>query len=134
MLQGGSPLNRRIGRGKALKVTIDSSEPLADAIRVLGALYDVTLVTSTTEAAEEAPVKNTSRTTAARRKQLRRAATEQASPAVSKRTRAPRSTDASADVGAADLRAWARENGYTVSDRGRVAASVVAAYQQAHSS
>ena len=29
-----------------MKVTIDSSEPLDDALRVLGALYDVTLVVS----------------------------------------------------------------------------------------
>jgi hypothetical protein len=37
---------------------------------------------------------------------------------------------AKADLG--DVRAWARENGYPVSDRGRVAAEVMAAYEGAH--
>ena len=33
---------------------------------------------------------------------------------------------------AADIRAWARENGYTVPDRGRVSAEVREAYAAAH--
>jgi hypothetical protein len=33
---------------------------------------------------------------------------------------------------AAEIRAWARENGYQVPDRGRVAADVKAAYDAAH--
>ena len=37
---------------------------------------------------------------------------------------------AKADLG--DVRAWARENGYQVSDRGRVSAEVMAAYEGAH--
>lgn len=32
----------------------------------------------------------------------------------------------------ADVRAWARENGYEVSDRGRVSAEVMEAYDNAH--
>ncbi|HEY6793715.1 MAG TPA: Lsr2 family protein [Kineosporiaceae bacterium] len=32
-----------------------------------------------------------------------------------------------------ELRAWARENGYQVSDRGRVSSEVRAAYEAAHS-
>jgi nucleoid-associated protein Lsr2 len=31
-----------------------------------------------------------------------------------------------------DVRAWARENGYQVSDRGRVSSEVIAAYEKAH--
>ncbi|ACZ31147.1 DNA polymerase III, epsilon subunit [Xylanimonas cellulosilytica DSM 15894] len=57
-------------------------------------------------------------------------------PAVSAR----RHTSAPADVAAtgpqadpAAVRAWARENGLTVSQRGRLSSSVVAAYQAAHS-
>ena len=34
------------------------------------------------------------------------------------------------DTGA--VRAWARENGYTVSDRGRISAEIVKAYEDAH--
>jgi hypothetical protein len=30
------------------------------------------------------------------------------------------------------VRAWARENGYQVSDRGRVSSEVIAAYEKAH--
>jgi hypothetical protein len=37
---------------------------------------------------------------------------------------------AKADLG--DVRAWARENGYQVSDRGRVSADVMSAYEGAH--
>ena len=36
-----------------------------------------------------------------------------------------------APVGTAELRTWARDNGYAVSDRGRVA-TVVQAYDAAH--
>jgi hypothetical protein len=42
------------------------------------------------------------------------------------RGRAP----AKADLG--DVRAWARDNGYQVSDRGRVSAEVMSAYEGAH--
>jgi hypothetical protein len=31
-----------------------------------------------------------------------------------------------------EVRAWARENGYQVSDRGRVSSEVIAAYENAH--
>jgi hypothetical protein len=42
----------------------------------------------------------------------------------------PRGVPAKADLG--DVRQWARENGYQVSDRGRVAADVMSAYEGAH--
>lgn len=32
----------------------------------------------------------------------------------------------------AEVRSWARDNGYAVNDRGRVAADILAAYQAAH--
>jgi hypothetical protein len=37
---------------------------------------------------------------------------------------------AKTDLG--DVRAWARDNGYQVSDRGRVSAEVMSAYEAAH--
>ncbi len=49
-----------------------------------------------------------------------------------------RSRAASSSGGAApkhdlsDVRAWARENGYQVSDRGRVSSEVITAYEKAH--
>ncbi len=45
---------------------------------------------------------------------------------------APKSRPASERVDLSDLRAWARENGYQVSDRGRVSSEVRAAYEAAH--
>jgi hypothetical protein len=39
---------------------------------------------------------------------------------------------ASAAVDTAAIRSWARENGYAVNDRGRVAAEIVDAYEAAH--
>jgi hypothetical protein len=37
-------------------------------------------------------------------------------------------------VSTLELRSWARQNGFTVSERGRVATKVIAAYRAAHSS
>ena len=53
------------------------------------------------------------------------AGTASASP--SRRSRASRSPEA------ANIRAWAAENGHTVSERGRVPAPIVEAYRAAHS-
>ncbi|MFK0402749.1 histone-like nucleoid-structuring protein Lsr2 [Microbacterium sp. NPDC090225] len=56
-----------------------------------------------------------------------------ASP-VSRRVRQTRSSSRSSGRSTEDLNAirqWARDNGYTVSDRGRIAANVVAAYREA---
>jgi hypothetical protein len=35
-------------------------------------------------------------------------------------------------VSTLELRSWARQNGFTVSERGRVATQVIAAYRAAH--
>jgi hypothetical protein len=49
------------------------------------------------------------------------------------RSRRGRSTPAARGGStAAEIRAWARDNGYKVPDRGRVAADVKAAYEKAH--
>jgi hypothetical protein len=51
----------------------------------------------------------------------------------SRKTSSPKARDGSAaKASLADVREWARENGYQVSDRGRVAAEVMEAYQNAH--
>lgn len=58
---------------------------------------------------------------------------------VSSRRSAPAPARAKASRGAgsrsdyAAVRAWARDNGHTVSDRGRIPADVLAAYDAAHS-
>lgn len=48
------------------------------------------------------------------------------------RRRAGRPAASRSSGDAAKIRAWARENGYQVSDRGRVPAEVREAYQKAH--
>jgi len=120
-----------VPKGIAWKLTVDSDEPLEDAMRVLGALYGVTLVISNeaqegTGAAqppaakrEKAPGRGKART----RRSARRGA-----PGQGQQT-PPRAGRAASN---ADVRAWARQNGLTVSDRGRVPASVLNAYRDAH--
>jgi len=48
------------------------------------------------------------------------------------RSSATKSRPAAERADLSDMRAWARENGYVVSDRGRVSSEVRAAYEAAH--
>ena len=127
-------------KATALKLTIDSSEPLEDAIRVLGALYGVTLLLSSddqdaSKPATEHPSGPAKRLRTARRKS---SVTRKARPVASAADAdAPQPEQQAAQRSArspsnAEVRAWARESGLTVSERGRVAASVLTAYRDAH--
>lgn len=49
-------------------------------------------------------------------------------PASTRRSSASRS----ASGATAEIRAWARDNGFKISDRGRIPANVIAAYESAH--
>jgi hypothetical protein len=111
-----------------VKITIDSSEPLQDALRVLGALYDVDLSLSNGTAAgqQETAVPDTGKKSASRPK-----ASSGSRSATRKKSAAAKS---STPVSNLELRSWARQNGFTVSERGRVATKVVAAYRAAHRS
>jgi hypothetical protein len=114
-----------------VKLRVDSSEPLEDAMRVLGALYGVTLVV-----AGEAENGLTSAKQGASRR-TKRAAAEAGSGGrgSAKGPRAARERSAARSEGPvsnAEVRAWARLTGVTVRDRGRVPASVVNAYREAH--
>lgn len=110
-----------------MKITIDSSEPLEDALRVLGAMYRVDLVVTAAQAAEadgDAFVAASSAgvTSAAPRKKRRS----------SGRTRGS-GRKAAGPVSNAELRSWAKQHGYAVADRGRVPRAVVDAYRAAQS-
>jgi hypothetical protein len=48
------------------------------------------------------------------------------------RAAAPKSRPAAERTDLSDVRAWARENGFQVSDRGRVSSEVRSAYEAAH--
>lgn len=106
-----------------MKISIDSTEPLEDVLRVVGAVYGVTLAVAT---------ENPERTQAAgpERSPRRRPAKRRAS--APKRGARRGSANGRSTVGQAQIRSWARENGHTVSDRGRLPAAVLAAYRDAN--
>jgi len=116
-----------------MKVTIDSSESLESAIRVLGAMYDVTL-TVAAETATPAPKSRPTGKARSSRASKRSGATKTTTaPAATKRS--PRASKTTAkSVSASELRSWARANGYEVGNYGRVPATVATAYRAAHQS
>lgn len=93
-------------------------------MRVLGALYGVTLVVSSNNPNPNPNKAARKRTTTLSRKTASKPASRKKT--VKKTT--PRPTGSPSN---AELRAWARQNGFTVSDRGRLPASVVTAYRNA---
>lgn len=112
-----------------MKVTIDSTEPLAEAIRVIGALYNVNLGEVAADAdpmiirpAQDQPPR--AARTPSRRSRAKSA--KVSSPnGTGRRRRAPA-------AGSSDVRAWAVANGHAVSNRGTLPAAVKAAYAEAH--
>jgi hypothetical protein len=117
--------------GNAVRLTLDSSEPLEDAIRVLGALYGVTLIVSNGQPEASEPTHQpTSRP-------KRADSTKPRAGAGSAGTQAGKSPERTAPRPAgppsnAEVRSWARQAGLTVSDRGRVPASVMTSYRSAN--
>lgn len=106
-----------------MQLTIDSTEPLDRILQVIGALYGVQL------AVADPPAPVLSGTPARGRRDSRRATKSvgPAAPAGSRRGggRGAAGPDATA------VRQWARENGYQVSDRGRIPAALRTAYDAA---
>jgi hypothetical protein len=123
-------------KGTDVKLTVDSSESLEDAMRVLGALYGVQLVVASVgqdvPGNEPAASKPAEKPRTARK---RKPATRKTRPAPASDTLEPKQRAVSASAGSpsnAEVRSWAHESGMTVSDRGRVPASVINAYRNAH--
>ena len=125
-----------------MKITLDSTESLEDAIRVLGAMYGVQLVVSGDEPGSTKLVeKRASRPSATRGKARKRAsAANRAQPDVAgtaaagaDRSNPKTVTGPDGSPSNAEVRSWARRNGLAVSGRGRVAGSVMAAYRSANS-
>lgn len=120
-----------------VQLTIDSSEPLAHVLRVVGSLYGTELTVAPDLAGDapaadktaKAPAKAArpaKRTKAAPKKPARRR--QRATKAGSARGRRSRA----AGPTTADIRTWAQGQGYEISNRGRLAASLVRAYTDAH--
>lgn len=121
-----------------MKVTIDSTEPLADTLRVIGALYNVTLA-QVGEATGDSSSRNNGATprppATPKREASRRAAagTPRRRPAAAAAKPTP-PTPSTPAASTSDIRAWALANGHPVSSRGSLPAAVKAAYTHAHAS
>jgi hypothetical protein len=105
-----------------MQLTIDSTEPLEHVLRVVGSLYGVQLSTTAKPPADKpagsAGTTSRTRRTPAARKTAKKTAT----------TRRSTSRNA-AKTDPAIIRNWARANGHAIRDRGRVPATVLAAYK-----
>jgi hypothetical protein len=121
-----------------LKVTIDSNDPLPETLRVLGAMYNVTLVVdSTTPKSSDTvqPTKGEAPSRPAAKKAARNGRVPNGSTPKGRRAAQARGARRSAGNGTPpDLRSWARAQGYQVGKRGRMSATVLAAYREAHPS
>jgi hypothetical protein len=115
-----------------VKVTIDSSEPLADALRVIGALYNVSLV----QVDERPSVGRSGTAKASQRPKATgngsRRTTDRKSPKPTTAGRGARATREARAASTSDIRRWALANGQSVSSRGTLPAAVKAAYAAAH--
>jgi hypothetical protein len=128
-----------------VKLTVDSNESLEDAMRVVGALYGVTLVvsdggqdaiksdgdgadkTATQQARKATNRKRTAKNKPSAAKPVQPVPTAADADAQPKPATAPRPGSPSN----VEVRAWARQNGFTVSDHGRVPTSVMTAFRNA---
>ena len=100
-----------------MQVVIDSRDALKDVLRVVGGLYGVALSVDAPTPAATSP-KPATRVTAGRRR------TPAATPARARKSAATARPDLAA------VRSWARNNGFDVSDRGRVSNAVLDAYRK----
>jgi hypothetical protein len=132
---GGCGRSPGLVEAMVLKLTVDSSEPLEDAVRALGALYGVTLVIShdAVETGRSVRKSPNRRSDARGRKRSSQTRARTGGP-VARRGGAARANSRSrADgaAGSAEVRAWARQEGLAVRERGRIPAAVKMAYQEA---
>lgn len=120
-----------------MRITIDTStDAYADALRVLDSAYGTRAGRQAAPARAEAPVAEAKSVAAAAGPSRRPAATSRRAPsrrAASAGRPRKRGSRRAAATSLGDVRAWARGQGMSVSDRGRIPASVLSAYQEAHS-
>jgi hypothetical protein len=108
-----------------VQITIDSTEPLEKVLKVIGALYGVTLGEATEGLVDRGSYGAIPRVARTNDKQSR-----VTSPSAKKTSRSTRSARRQSKTApdAASVRTWAKANGHPVRNRGRVPASVTAAY------
>ncbi|MHA3700729.1 Lsr2 family DNA-binding protein [Jatrophihabitans sp. YIM 134969] len=110
-----------IGHNGLMQITIDSNEPLADVMRVVGSIYNVTLT------ADGRPSISGAR---------RRGNKAPSATTKSKSWKNGSTRSSAANSGAYDpkvVRQWAMQNGHEVSARGSLPAAVLQAYEAANS-
>jgi hypothetical protein len=108
-----------------VRLTIDSNDNIDQVLQAVGAMFGVQ-VTASGDAAAATPAKAAAATPARRRGAAKKAPASRAGRARST-TRTSRSRP---DSGA--VREWARQNGFDVSERGRIPSRVIAAYTEAN--
>jgi hypothetical protein len=126
-----------------LKLTIDSTDALEDTLRVVGAMYNVSLEVSANGAARSGSDRATGNGTSAsgrstrgtrggaRRRPGNRTTSKREPSKRERNGQAHASSGSDGGVSTAAVRTWARENGYTVADRGRVPTDLITAYRNA---
>ena len=138
-----------------MQLTIDSSDDLEQVLAAVGALFGVRLELAEADADEpegallegdegsdeqqQLPVEPVTDEAGDEQAGEEQAEPEQAEEASAEEPDAEepkparrRRRAAAPQATTAEIRAWARENGHRVSDRGRMPAEVVAAYEAAH--
>ena len=112
-----------------MQVTIDSNEPLENALRVLGAMYEVTVIAAPSSSGRTQKSRASAGSVASAKPRRRATMSRTTTKRTAARTSQRRSTRRGREpVSNAELRAWARQHGYTVADRGRLPADVVEAF------
>ena len=110
-----------------MRLSVSSDEPLERVLEVVGSLYGVKLAVEGTR--DGAVPSSPTRGRTARRGRPARSAKKTAA----KKT-APRRGRRGGSVDAAAVRAWAKDNGLPVRERGRVPAEIVQAYRESSGS
>ena len=107
-----------------VRITIDSKDSIEQALAVVGALYGVHVaVSDSPDAAPEGEAGSLSNGATSTRKASKRATARAGRSRRGTGRRAPQ-------VDLAAVRAWAREHGYEVSNRGRLPQAVINAYTE----
>lgn len=111
-----------------MRLTIDSNDNLDQVLQAVGAMFGA----SVTASGGEASASSSAAAPARRRGAKKAATTPRGRGGRARATTAARGSRSRPDSG--DVRAWARSNGFDVSDRGRIPSRVIEAYQQANRS
>jgi len=112
-----------------VQLTIDSTEPLESVLAVLGSVYQVQLASAPRSDAPTASAPApTAKTTKGTRAPGRTTTSSTGATGGSRRGR----SNSAAAVDSSAVRAWAREHDVAVSVRGRIPASLLSAYRDAH--